>query len=212
MRGSHFSAHQPRRRATAIDRPTVRPAATDRPDESSDGGGMPVDSDVDEFAGAVRMRRRRPLHTMKRYLLLVAVGGVFGTGARYEAGLILPTLGPWPVPTLIINLTGAFLLGILLEGLSRRGDDVGGRRMLRLSVGTGFMGSFTTYSTLAVETMLLLEHDALAVAGIYLAVSVIGGVLAGFAGIWLSATQHRSATWKESSPVARGPGGSGSSC
>lgn len=181
--------------------------ASKDPDGSANTDAPPVDNDVDDFGGGGR-KPRRPVHAMKRYLLLVALGGVFGTAARYELGMVLPTIGQWPAPTLIINLAGAFLLGMLLEGLARRGEDQGRRRILRLLVGTGFMGSFTTYSTLAVESVLLIDHNDLGGAGLYLAASLFGGFFTGFAGIWLAARQHRSATWtRRAQAPSAGAGG-----
>jgi CrcB protein len=56
---------------------------------------------------------------------------------------------PWT--TLGINVTGSFLLGLLLEVLTRTGLDTGWRRAARLTLGTGVLGGFTTYSTFAVE-------------------------------------------------------------
>jgi fluoride exporter len=85
------------------------------------------------------------------------------------------------VATLAVNLLGALLLGALLEALARRGPDTGRRRLLRLGLGTGVLGGFTTYSTLAVETATL--PTALAVA--YLAASVLLGAAAALAGVLL---------------------------
>lgn len=76
-------------------------------------------------------------------------------------------------------MAGAFLLGALLEALAHRGPDTGGRRMLRLGLGTGVLGGFTTYSTLAVET----AARAPGLGTAYLAASVLTGVLAGLAGV-----------------------------
>ncbi|MFP5314054.1 MAG: fluoride efflux transporter FluC [Actinomycetes bacterium] len=51
--------------------------------------------------------------------MLVVVGGAFGTLARYGLSVVLPTPGGWPLPTLAVNLAGAFALGMLLESLER---------------------------------------------------------------------------------------------
>lgn len=118
-------------------------------------------------------------------VVLVALGGCVGTGLRYAVAEWHPSPGgAWPWATLAANLVGAFVLGVLLEELRRRGPDAGRRRRLRLLVGTGFCGGLTTYSTLAVESDLLVRahHTGLALA--YLAVSVglgMGAVALGIA-------------------------------
>jgi CrcB protein len=123
---------------------------------------------------------------------VVLLGGVVGTPLRYAVGLALPTRpGAWPGGTLAVNLLGAFLLGVLLETLVRRGSDAGGRRLLRLGLGTGILGSFTTYSTLAVETDLLLHAARPGLAAAYALVSVGAGLLASGLGIAAGAARHR---------------------
>ncbi|WP_246380732.1 fluoride efflux transporter FluC [Paeniglutamicibacter cryotolerans] len=118
-------------------------------------------------------------------------GGCFGASARYGLELLLPAPYGWPVPTLIINVFGAFLLGVLLEGLVRRGPDTGRRRFLRLLVGTGFMGAFTTYSSLSVDAMHLFDAGRGLVAFLYLGASLLLGTGAAFVGIWAAARQYR---------------------
>lgn len=128
------------------------------------------------------------LHRRPSSLLAVGVGGFVGTALRDLAQRSWPTAaGGWPTATLTVNLLGALVLGALLEHLSRSGPDVGRRRTLRLLVGTGFCGGLTTFSTLAVETDLLVrgEHVGLAVA--YLLVSLVAGVAAAGLGAALAA-------------------------
>jgi CrcB protein len=151
---------------------------------------LPLDSDVD--AAAPESIPARPLHLRPRYILLVGLGGALGTLARYGVGLVVPH--PWqlPWPTLTVNLFGAFLLGALLEGLARRGRDEGRRRTLRLLVGTGFMGGFTTYSSLAVESAQLLRDDRLWAAAGYGIVTLVVGLLASLFGMWVAGAHHRS--------------------
>jgi CrcB protein len=127
----------------------------------------------------------RPLHLRWRSLGLVALGGTLGTGAREALALSFPAApGTLPVTILLINVTGSLLLGLLLESLLRRGPDEGPRRDLRLFVGTGVLGGFTTYSALAVDTGLLLDgHAGVAIA--YALGSVVAGALAAAGGIVL---------------------------
>lgn len=137
----------------------------------------------------------RPLHLTPAALGLVALGGMAGTAARYAVALLAPPRGGWPVATLAVNLVGAFVLGLLLEAIARRGpeDGPGGasRRRLRLVLGTGFCGAFTTYSALAVDLDLLLRGGQAGTALAYAAVTVLVGFLLCCLGIWLGARRAR---------------------
>lgn len=96
-----------------------------------------------------------PLHWP--HLGLVLLGGMAGTAAREALSLALPGIGGLPTTILLINIVGAFLLGLLLESLLRSGPDDGARRTLRLLLGTGFCGGFTTYSAFAVDAIGLFD-------------------------------------------------------
>jgi CrcB protein len=123
-----------------------------------------------------------------RPVVAVAVGGAAGCLARHGLLTAVPTApGGFPVGTLLVNLAGAFALGLLLEALARRGD----RPLLRLGAGTGFLGAFTTYSTFAVEIDLLTRDGAAALALGYAAASLVGGVLAVAAGVGLAGVVRR---------------------
>ncbi|CCQ13592.1 Protein crcB homolog [Rhodococcus sp. AW25M09] len=129
----------------------------------------------------------RPLHIQPAAIAAVALGGLVGTGIRYGAESAFPTgSGSFPFTTLLINLTGAFVLGMLLERLVLSGPDDGWRRRIRLCVGTGVLGSYTTYSSFALETVELLRDHRVVAAGVYMAVSVIIGTIAAGAGIVLA--------------------------
>jgi CrcB protein len=125
-----------------------------------------------------------PVHLRWRSVGLVFVGGALGTELRYGLSGVTPPLAGVPVATLAINVLGAFVLGLLLEGLVRAGSDVGWRQDLRLGVGTGVLGGFTTYSALATDTASLLSagHPGRAV-GYAVGTLVLGLVAAAF-GIW----------------------------
>jgi CrcB protein len=135
----------------------------------------------------------RPVHLSLANIALVAVGGMVGTSARYLIGAAIPKVAGLPVATFGINVLGAFLLGVLLEVLARRGADVGRRRAVRLLVGTGVLGGFTTYSTLANDTANLIgAHPWHAIS--YSLGTVLAGAAASLAGIalarWRSATTN----------------------
>lgn len=157
--------------------------------EGSTTGDSPGEMSIDPDVVA---DPTRPLHRRPSALALVFVGGVLGTLARYGVEEAIPHRSPdWPVATFAINIVGAFVLGLLLENLARRGPDVGARQKLRLAAGTGFCGAFTTYSTFALETVLLTRDGHWATALGYGASTVLLGALAAWAGIVLGAAVHR---------------------
>jgi len=146
---------------------------------------LPVDPDAPDPAPPPT-----PLHLRADAIALVAVGGAVGTLARYGLAELDPTpAGGWPWATFLANLAGALVLGMLLELLARRGPDTGARQRLRLLLGTGFCGGLTTYSTLAVESDLLVRAERPGLALGYLAASVAAGFAAAAIGIVL-ATAH----------------------
>lgn len=113
-------------------------------------------------------------------LLAVAVGGVLGTLSRYAVAELVPTTGDaFPWATFAVNVTGSFALALLLTvlGPSRRAE------YARLAAGTGFMGSYTTFSTFAVENDQLLRHGAIGMALVYVAVTLVVGLGAARLGI-----------------------------
>ncbi len=88
---------------------------------------------------------------------LIVIGGMAGTAVRASLEAWFPaTAGQWPWATFWINISGSLLLGVLLETLAAF-DDAGWPRSVRLGVGTGFFGGYTTYSSFSVETVALLR-------------------------------------------------------
>lgn len=125
------------------------------------------------------------VHRDPRFLLLVAVGGAVGTGLREALSLTFPPVSGIPVTTGVINVVGAFVLGLLLEFLSGRGADAGRRRDLRLFAGTGVLGGFTTYSALATDTVLVGDAGRFVAAGSYAVGTLVLGLAASALGIAL---------------------------
>ena len=117
-------------------------------------------------------------------LLLVGAGRFFGGILRYGGGLIIGKFSgtsSFPWHTLLINLSGCFLLG-LLNGYFVRGW---AHHDLRLALTAGLCGGFTTFSTFSQESMSMLRSGAWLCGGSYIAVSVLVGLLCFAAGWYL---------------------------
>lgn len=132
-----------------------------------------------------------PLHLRPGSIALVFAGGAVGTAGRELLQLAVPKLAGVPVATMGINISGAFLLGLLLSALAARGPDAGARRAARLLLGTGVLGGFTTYSSLAVDTAGLLASGRIGAAGWYAFGTVLAGALATLVGIVLGSSFGR---------------------
>lgn len=111
------------------------------------------------------------------------VGGALGTGVRALVGAAVPPVGGLPVAVLAVNVVGAFVLGLLLATLHRAGPDEGRRRDLRLLLGTGVLGGFTTYSALAADTAGLADQGRVGAALLYAGATLVLGLAAAFAGL-----------------------------
>ena len=116
-------------------------------------------------------------------ILSVAIGGAFGVVARYLINIspVANVFEKFPLPTFLINIIGSFLIGFLMILFA---DKVSVNENLRMAVIVGFLGAFTTFSTFEVELFGLMREKQLAIAFLYLALSVLvgfAGVLAGVA-------------------------------
>ncbi len=116
--------------------------------------------------------------------LLVCLGGALGSGARYLVSTwAARALGPdFPRGTLIVNVTGSFLLAAIMTA-SLSTDAISPE--LRLFLGAGIMGGYTTYSSFNYETLALLQQGSPALAALNLGLTVLGGLGAGLAGVVL---------------------------
>ncbi len=120
----------------------------------------------------------------RRRILAVLTGGFLGTITRYLLSIAIQSwLGKnWPYDILIINVTGALVLALV----TTLADDtvlIGPTR--RLFINVGFLGAYTTFSTLTLGDILLVGKQEWLLAAIYLVASIIGGVLAIWPGDWL---------------------------
>ena len=115
--------------------------------------------------------------------LAAALGGALGALARWALGEALPhRAGTWPWATLVENLSGCLLLGVLIAAVFARSP---GHPWLRPFLGTGVLGGYTTFSAFAVETVQLTDAGAWGAAVGYVLASVVGSVLAAAAGVRL---------------------------
>lgn len=115
-------------------------------------------------------------------LVYVAVGGAAGAAARYLVDGIVSQriLGAFPWGTLVVNLGGSLLLGLLYALAVERGILPAS---IRAPVMIGFLGAFTTFSTLMLETWRLIEAGALGIAAVNALGSVALGLVAVFVGL-----------------------------
>jgi len=113
--------------------------------------------------------------------LLVMVGGGVGSLMRYVAGVAISTrfATMLPVGTMVINITGSFLIGLLMTLLSERLPHPNWRLLLVV----GFLGGYTTFSSFEWETF-----SAVRGGGFWIGVAnVVGSVTLGYAAVWLGA-------------------------
>src|SRR5690242_15657144 len=111
-----------------------------------------------------------------RELAAVFVGGAVGTLARAGLATLAPAhSGHWPWPTFTVNIVGAFLLGYFVTRLLERLPVSSYRRPL---LGTGLCGGLTTFSTMQVETLKMIEHGCWGLAVGYTVTSIALGLLA----------------------------------
>jgi fluoride exporter len=108
-------------------------------------------------------------------LAMVGAGGAVGALGRVGLERAWPTAaGGWPWATLAVNILGAFLLGALMSGLRHGPVSIPTYRLL----GTGFCGALTTFSTMQLELLQMLDHARYDLALGYIGVSLVGGYAA----------------------------------
>ncbi len=151
---------------------------------------LPIDPDIEPEQ--IRRKSRLP-RLQSGVVLAVFAGGFFGGLARYGIGLAAPAAtNRFPWSTLAINLSGAFLLALLLVLLL---DVFPPTRFVRPALGTGFLGAYTTFSSLATATDQLAAHGHVGVAVAYSAASLFGGLACASFGLVtgraVSANRHR---------------------
>jgi CrcB protein len=136
----------------------------------------PVDSDVDLHVD----EQQRPKIWDPAVLATIAAGGVLGAEARYGLTVALPhQSGQWPWATWLVNISGCFLIGVLMVVII---DVMTPHRLVRPFLGVGVLGGFTTFSTAMVDVqqLALAGHGATALG--YMAATVLAAVIATFLG------------------------------
>lgn len=120
-----------------------------------------------------------------KLLLLASAGGAIGAGARYlvNIGVARCVGGGFPWSTLLVNVIGCGLMGVLYAGFTTRWPE---QEAVRVFLATGILGGFTTFSAYALDFWVLLERKAHLAAALYLAGSVGCAVLAFVAGLALA--------------------------
>ncbi|OLF08056.1 chromosome condensation protein CrcB [Actinophytocola xinjiangensis] len=138
----------------------------------------PVDPDVDLHVPA---QRRELTHHHLSVLGVIAAGGGLGALARHGLAQALPTAPrgfPWH--TLIANVAGCLLIGVLMVVIT---EVITAHRLVRPFLGVGVLGGFTTFSTYASEIRALLAPGTVALAFLYLAGTLVAALLAVVAGM-----------------------------
>jgi fluoride exporter len=117
--------------------------------------------------------------------IAIAIGGVLGCWARYAMTNLVQTIygRDFPYATLSINVLACFIMGFLFEETL---DRLTISPVLRVGILTGFIGGFSTFSTFAMETLLLMEQGQGGKSAIYVVVSIVLGLMAVTGGVYLA--------------------------
>ena len=121
--------------------------------------------------------------------LWIGLGGFFGAIARYQLDSLVTRhhRSEFPWGTLVVNVSGCFLLGLLFTLSTERLDT---NPALRVALTVGFVGAYTTFSTFSLQAVRLTELGQVAQALVYVAVSVVVGILAAWAGMSAGRALH----------------------
>ncbi|MBS1744092.1 MAG: fluoride efflux transporter CrcB [Bacteroidetes bacterium] len=118
---------------------------------------------------------------MKNFLL-AGLGGAIGTMMRYAAYILFKS-SSFPLGTLLINITGSFIIGLVF-GLSLR--NAAFENNWKVFLATGICGGFTTFSAFSMENVQMLQEGKYLLSGLYIVSSVVAGMFAAWLGYKLS--------------------------
>lgn len=141
--------------------------------------------DSNRFGWSLFHRKSHEVNVMN--YIAVGIGGMIGSLLRYGCNVLFSNmLSPFPIGTSFVNLVGCFLLGLFTTIFIER-------KILpshiSTGIGTGLIGSFTTFSTFSVEIVQLMEDGFLFHAFIYLSVSFFGGLFFAYTGYLIGRKQ-----------------------
>ena len=124
---------------------------------------------------------------MIKQLILVGIGGGIGSMLRFLVSVLTSRFvqGTFPLPTLLVNLSGCFLIGVLVGVFSQPPYVSSNMRFLLI---TGFCGGYTTFSTFAHENLRLIQNEQVPMAIGYTLLSVLLGIAMVWVGILLTQT------------------------
>jgi CrcB protein len=147
---------------------------------------LPIDED--DAALWSRNAARRGRHRLD-VLLVIAAGGAIGATARSALAHVVPTPdNGFPIATLATNVVGSFVLGFLAVVSVDRLQPM---RYFRPFFAVGVIGSFTTFSTFAVENVVLVDQGETLIAAIYVPTMLLAGIAAARVGIWVARSVGR---------------------
>jgi CrcB protein len=117
---------------------------------------------------------------------MIAVGGAAGALARYQVAALIQARVPagFPWGTFVVNISGCFVMGVVMTLLTER---VVAHANWRYLIPIGFIGAYTTFSTVEFETFRAISEHAFAIG----AANAIGSVLAGYAALWVGVVLAR---------------------
>lgn len=121
-------------------------------------------------------------------LFLVAIGGAFGCVSRYGLGLWVQNVWPnsnWPYATFAANVLGGLFMGLLMGLIAGPLKEWGDAERLRITLGVGVLGGFTTFSTFSLEVITMFERKSYGLATGYMLASVMTSIIALLIGLMI---------------------------
>ena len=103
--------------------------------------------------------------------MYIGIAGALGAITRYLVGVFMISESEFPFATLLVNLTGCYALAFITSRTLLISNK------LKSAIGTGFLGSFTTFSAFSAETITMIDHGQIGLAILYIILSVVGGII-----------------------------------